>query len=54
MCLQKYLYKGKIRMKIEDFLLKIGFNWLCKGSKIVGSLLKIYDNSTYLKRFLIH
>ena len=26
MCLKKYLYKGKIKLKIEHFLLKIGFN----------------------------
>ena len=26
MCLQKYLYKGKIRLKIEHFLMEIGLN----------------------------
>ena len=26
MCFQNYLYNGKIRVKIEHFLLKMGFN----------------------------
>ena len=47
MCLQKYLYKGKNRLKIEYFLLKTGFNQVFV--KLVVSGVKILSQkNTFL------